>query len=97
MSSTAPSAGSSGCADIGAKINSKSGCILLTLLQSRVLCLFVKQVEKKTICEEEEKDNATRKRLGLSIPLVPEKEEDKKLASLLTFQSPECKRKFRPL
>ncbi|KAM9493326.1 putative splicing factor YJU2B isoform 1-T2 [Clarias gariepinus] len=45
--------------------------------------------EKKAICEEEEKDNATRKRMGLSIPLVPEKEEDKKLASLLTFQSPD--------
>uniref|UniRef100_A0A8B9KFX2 Probable splicing factor YJU2B n=1 Tax=Astyanax mexicanus TaxID=7994 RepID=A0A8B9KFX2_ASTMX len=45
--------------------------------------------EKKAISEEEEKDNAVRKRLGLSIPLVPEKEEDKKLASLLTFQSPD--------
>ncbi|MCI4393326.1 hypothetical protein PGIGA_G00156250 [Pangasianodon gigas] len=45
--------------------------------------------EKKVICEEEEKDNAVRKRLGLSIPLVPEKDEDKKLASLLTFQSPD--------
>ncbi|XP_072527417.1 probable splicing factor YJU2B [Salminus brasiliensis] len=45
--------------------------------------------EKKTISEEEEKDNAVRKRLGLSIPLLPEKDEDKKLASLLTFQSPD--------
>ncbi|KAI5629917.1 coiled-coil domain-containing protein 130-like, partial [Silurus asotus] len=46
------------------------------------------RVEKKVMREEEEKDNATRKRLGLSIPLVPEKEEDKRLASLLTFQTP---------
>ncbi|XP_030638404.1 putative splicing factor YJU2B [Chanos chanos] len=44
--------------------------------------------EKKVIAEEEEKDNAVRKRTGLSIALLPEKEEDKKLASLLTFQSP---------
>ncbi|XP_062845849.1 probable splicing factor YJU2B isoform X2 [Trichomycterus rosablanca] len=45
--------------------------------------------EKKVMIEEEEKDNAVRKRMNLSIPLLPEKEEDKKLASLLTFQSPE--------
>uniref|UniRef100_A0A4W4HPF4 Probable splicing factor YJU2B n=1 Tax=Electrophorus electricus TaxID=8005 RepID=A0A4W4HPF4_ELEEL len=45
--------------------------------------------EKKVISEEEEKDDAVRKRMGLSIPLLPEKEEDKKLASLLTFQSPD--------
>ncbi|XP_042567931.1 coiled-coil domain-containing protein 130 homolog [Cyprinus carpio] len=46
--------------------------------------------EKKVIAEEEEKDNAVRMRTGLSIPLLPEREEDKKLASLLTFQSPDC-------
>ncbi|RXN35013.1 coiled-coil domain-containing protein 130 [Labeo rohita] len=45
------------------------------------------RTEKKVIAEEEEKDNAVRMRTGLSIPLLPEKEEDKKLASLLTFQS----------
>ncbi|XP_036421118.1 coiled-coil domain-containing protein 130 homolog [Colossoma macropomum] len=45
--------------------------------------------EKKVIAEEEEKDNVVRKRTGLAIPLLPEKEEDKKLASLLTFQSPD--------
>lgn len=43
--------------------------------------------EKKVIAEEEEKDNAVRLRTGLSIPLLPEREEDKKLAALLTFQS----------
>ncbi len=42
------------------------------------------------IAEEEKKDNAVRMRTGLSIPLLPEREEDKKLASLLTFQSPDC-------
>ncbi|XP_058237276.1 probable splicing factor YJU2B isoform X1 [Hemibagrus wyckioides] len=47
------------------------------------------RVEKKAICEEEEEDKAMRKRMGLSIPLVPEKDEDKKLASLLTFQTPD--------
>ncbi|XP_051978119.1 probable splicing factor YJU2B [Xyrauchen texanus] len=45
--------------------------------------------EKKVKAEEEEKDNAVRQRTGLSIPLLPEREEDKKLASLLTFQSPD--------
>uniref|UniRef100_A0A3B4CNG6 Probable splicing factor YJU2B n=1 Tax=Pygocentrus nattereri TaxID=42514 RepID=A0A3B4CNG6_PYGNA len=45
--------------------------------------------EKKVMAEEEEKDSAVRKRTGLAIPLLPEKEEDKKLASLLTFQSPD--------
>lgn len=54
--------------------------------------MFVLQDEKKAICEEEEQDNAMRKRMGLSISLVPEKDEDKKLASLLTFQSPDCKK-----
>lgn len=46
--------------------------------------------EKKVMTEEEEKDNAVRLRTGLSIPLLPEREEDKKLAALLTFQSPDC-------
>ncbi|XP_031419878.1 coiled-coil domain-containing protein 130 homolog isoform X2 [Clupea harengus] len=43
--------------------------------------------EKKVIAEQEEKDNAVKMRAGLSITLVPEKEEDKRLAALLTFQS----------
>ncbi|CAM4655156.1 unnamed protein product [Leuciscus chuanchicus] len=45
--------------------------------------------EKKVITEEVEKDNAVRMRTGLSIPLLPEREEDKKLASLLTLQIPD--------
>ncbi|KAM6972414.1 putative splicing factor YJU2B [Aplochiton taeniatus] len=45
------------------------------------------RTEKKEMAEEEEKDNAVRKRTNLSIPLLPEKEEDKKLASLLTYQA----------
>lgn len=32
-----------------------------------------------------------RMRTNLSIPLLPEKEEDKKLAALLTYQAPDCK------
>lgn len=48
------------------------------------------QTEKKTVAEQEEKDNAVKMRTNLSIPLLPEKEEDKKLAALLTFQAPDC-------
>lgn len=59
--------------------------------------VFVPQEEKKAICEEEEKDNAVRKRMGLTIPLVPEKDEDKRLASLLTLQSPDCKNQLTTL
>lgn len=49
------------------------------------------QTEKKVIAEQEETDNAVRMRTNLSIPLLPEKEEDKRLAALLTFQAPDCK------
>ncbi|MED6268879.1 hypothetical protein CHARACLAT_027173 [Characodon lateralis] len=45
--------------------------------------------EKKVLTEQEEKDNAVRMRTNLSIPLLPEKEEDKKLAGLLTYQTPD--------
>ncbi|XP_047434729.1 probable splicing factor YJU2B [Mugil cephalus] len=47
------------------------------------------RTEKKVLAEQEEKDNAVRMRTNLSIPLLPEKEEDKKLASLLTYQAPD--------
>ncbi|KAL1005733.1 hypothetical protein UPYG_G00063290 [Umbra pygmaea] len=47
------------------------------------------RTEKKVMAEEEEKDNAVRKRTNLSIPLLPEKEEDKKLAALLTYTAPD--------
>lgn len=52
---------------------------------------LVLQQEKKMMAEEEEKDNAVRLRTNLSIPLLPEKEEDKKIAALLKLQAPECK------
>lgn len=45
--------------------------------------------EKKVLADQEEKDNAVRMRTNLSIPLLPEKEEDKKLAALLTYQTPD--------
>ncbi len=48
------------------------------------------QTEKKVLAEQEEKDNTVRMRTNLSIPLLPEKEEDKKLAALLTYQAPDC-------
>lgn len=47
------------------------------------------RTEKKVIAEQEEKDDAVRMRTNLSIPLLPEKEEDKKVASLLTYQAPD--------
>ncbi|KAM4611337.1 putative splicing factor YJU2B [Polymixia lowei] len=47
------------------------------------------RTEKKVQAEQEEKDNAVRQRTNLSIPLLPEKEEDKKLAALLTYQAPD--------
>ncbi|CAG5928834.1 unnamed protein product, partial [Menidia menidia] len=47
------------------------------------------RTEKKVQAEQEEKDNAVRMRTNLSIPLLPEKEEDKKLAALLTYQAPD--------
>lgn len=49
------------------------------------------QTEKKILAEQEEQDNAVKMRTNLSIPLLPEKEEDKKLAALLTYQTPDCK------
>ncbi|KAF3852814.1 hypothetical protein F7725_006169 [Dissostichus mawsoni] len=47
------------------------------------------RTEKKVIAEQEEKDNMVRLRTNLSIPLLPEKEEDKRLAALLTYQAPD--------
>ncbi|KAM9857587.1 putative splicing factor YJU2B isoform 1-T3 [Aulostomus maculatus] len=47
------------------------------------------RIEKKVLAEQEEKDNAVRMRTNLSIPLLPEKEEDKRLAALLTYQAPD--------
>uniref|UniRef100_A0A1A8JVY3 Probable splicing factor YJU2B n=1 Tax=Nothobranchius kuhntae TaxID=321403 RepID=A0A1A8JVY3_NOTKU len=45
------------------------------------------RTEKKVLAEQDEKDDAVRMRTNLSIPLLPEKEEDKKLAALLTYQT----------
>ncbi|KAM8878785.1 putative splicing factor YJU2B isoform 1-T4 [Spinachia spinachia] len=47
------------------------------------------RTEKKVQAEQEEKDNTVRMRTNLSIPLLPEKEEDKRLATLLTYQAPD--------
>lgn len=40
--------------------------------------------------EEEEKDQALQAKANLSIPLVREAEEDRRLATLLTYRSPDC-------
>lgn len=47
-------------------------------------------MEKKVLAEQEDDDNSVRMRTNLSIPLLPEKSEDRKLAALLTYQAPEC-------
>ncbi|NXJ26954.1 CC130 protein, partial [Dicrurus megarhynchus] len=45
--------------------------------------------EKKTLREEEEEAAALRARAGLSIPLLREEEEDRRLAALLTLRAPD--------
>ncbi|XP_068128268.1 probable splicing factor YJU2B [Hyperolius riggenbachi] len=45
------------------------------------------RVEKKQIREEEEKDQALLKKTSLDLKLLPETEEDKKIASLLKYHS----------
>ncbi|NXA57163.1 CC130 protein, partial [Nothocercus julius] len=45
--------------------------------------------EKKTLREEEEEAAALQAKAGLSIPLVPEAEEDRRLAALLKYRSPD--------
>ncbi|KAM6233245.1 putative splicing factor YJU2B isoform 1-T1 [Porphyrio hochstetteri] len=45
--------------------------------------------EKKTLREEEEEAAALQAKAGLSIPLVREAEEDRRLAALLKYQSPD--------
>ncbi|XP_077426542.1 putative splicing factor YJU2B [Vanacampus margaritifer] len=47
------------------------------------------RTEKKVMVEKEEKDDAVRARTNLSIPLLPEREQDKKLAALLSLQTPD--------
>ncbi|RXM92571.1 Coiled-coil domain-containing protein 130 [Acipenser ruthenus] len=46
--------------------------------------------EKKVIKEESERDGALLSKACLSIPLVKETEDDKRLASLLTLHSADC-------
>uniref|UniRef100_A0A8C3P2A1 Probable splicing factor YJU2B n=1 Tax=Cyanoderma ruficeps TaxID=181631 RepID=A0A8C3P2A1_9PASS len=46
--------------------------------------------EKKTLREEEEEAAALKARAGLSIPLLREEEEDRRLAALLTLRAPDC-------
>ena len=48
------------------------------------------QEEKRAQKEEEEEEAALRMKVGLSIPLLPEEEEDRRLAALLKYHSPDC-------
>lgn len=45
--------------------------------------------EKRAQKEEEEEEAALRMKVGLSIPLLPEEEEDRRLAALLKYHSPD--------
>lgn len=47
------------------------------------------RTEKKVLADQEEKDDAVRLRTNLSIPLLPERAEDKRLAALLTYSTPD--------
>lgn len=47
------------------------------------------RTEKKVLADQEERDDAVRARTNLSIPLLPEREEDKRLAALLTYATPD--------
>ncbi|XP_058275142.1 probable splicing factor YJU2B [Hirundo rustica] len=51
--------------------------------------LFPSRRRKKTLREEEEEAAALRARAGLSIPLLREEEEDRRLAALLTLRAPD--------
>lgn len=52
--------------------------------------------EKRAQKEEEEEEAALRMKVGLSIPLLPEEEEDRRLAALLKYHSPDSYEANRP-
>lgn len=49
------------------------------------------QEKKKAVQEKEERDQALQAKASLAIPLVPETEEDRRLAALLKFHTLDCK------
>lgn len=53
-------------------------------------CVFPTQEKKKAIQEEEERDHALQAKASLTIPLVPETEDDRRLAALLKFHTLDC-------
>lgn len=48
------------------------------------------QEKKKALQEEEERDQALQAKASLAIPLVPESEDDRRLAALLKFHTLDC-------
>lgn len=48
------------------------------------------QEKKKAMQEEEERDEALQAKASLAIPLVPETEDDRRLAALLKFHTLDC-------
>lgn len=48
------------------------------------------QEKKKALQEEEERDQALQAKASLAIPLVPETEDDRRLAALLKFHTLDC-------
>lgn len=55
------------------------------------VCRTHPQEKKKAMQEEEEKDQALQAKANLAIPLVPESEDDRRLAALLTLHTLDCK------
>lgn len=51
---------------------------------------FPQQEKKKALQEEEERDQALQAKASLAIPLVPETEDDRRLAALLKFHTLDC-------
>lgn len=54
------------------------------------VCHTHPQEKKKAMQEEEEKDQALQAKASLAIPLVPESEDDRRLAALLRLHTLDC-------
>lgn len=57
---------------------------------SLLVCHTHLQEKKKAMQEEEEKDQALQAKASLAIPLVPESEDDRRLAALLRLHTLDC-------
>ncbi|KAM9244996.1 putative splicing factor YJU2B isoform 1-T4 [Dugong dugon] len=62
-------------------------CSEATMASTSLRASGITRAKKKAIKEEEERDQALQTKASLAIPLVPETEEDRKLAALLKFHT----------